>query len=85
MSPPIDPAITHGRRSPSRNSIPGISVWTVRLPGASALGWAGSSENEAPRSWKWTPVAGSRTPDPNPAAFDWIRLTALPSASTTAR
>ena len=32
MSPPIEPATTHGRRSPSRNSIPGRSVCAVRLP-----------------------------------------------------
>ena len=83
MSPPIDPATTHGRRSPSRNSIPGRSVWAGRLPGSRTLGLAGSSENDAPRFWKWTPVSGSSTPLPNPAAFDWMRLTALPSASTT--
>ena len=67
------------------DNIPGSSVWAVRLPGSMTLGCVGSSENEAPRFWKCTPVAGSRTPDPNPAALDWIRLTALPAASTTAR
>ena len=85
MSPPIDPATTQGRGSPSRNSMPGSSVCAGRLPGSRTLGLAGSSENDDPRFWKWTPVSGSRTPDPKPAAFDWMRLTALPSASTTAR
>ena len=32
-SPPIEPHTTHGR--PSRKSIPGISVWSVRRAGAS--------------------------------------------------
>ena len=73
---------TAAARPPGR-ACPGSSVWAVRLRGARTFGWPGSSENDAPRFWKWTPVSGSTTPEPNPAAFDWIRLTAFPSASTT--
>src|SRR5450759_2797819 len=39
-SPPMDPWTTQGR--PSRNSMPGRSVWSVRLPGASTFGCPGS-------------------------------------------
>ena len=41
-SPPIEPATIHGPGWPSRNSIPGSSVWSVRLPGARTFGWSGS-------------------------------------------
>ena len=44
-------ATTQGRRSPVRNSIPGRSVWRVRLPGARTLGCSGSSEKYEPRFW----------------------------------
>src|SRR5260221_5952243 len=50
-SPPIDPATIHGSRSPARKSIPGMSVWSVRLRGARTFGCAGSRLKYEPRFW----------------------------------
>ena len=50
LQPPIEPATTHGRPG-SRNSIPGSSVWSVRLRGSRTFAWPASSEKYEPRFW----------------------------------
>ena len=43
---------------PRGTACPGSSVCAGRLPGSRTFTLAGSRENDAPRFWKWTPVAG---------------------------
>src|SRR6185369_17185263 len=78
-SPPIVPYARRGR--PSTRYIEGISVCAVRLPGARQLGWAGSSEKNAPRFCRSTPVSPAITPLPNSWYVLWMTTAALPSPS----
>ena len=69
------------RASPS----PGTACAAGAGPGASSAGWPGWRLKPSPRLWRLMPVVGSTSHDPNPAALDWIRLTAMPLASAVHR
>ena len=68
-SPPIEPVTTHGR--PSRKSIPGMSVCSVRFRGARTLGWSVFEAEVTSRG------SGSRCP-----SRDRRRPTRSPRSST---
>ncbi len=82
-SPPIVP--NTAASSPSRVAIAGHSVWGGRRPGRSSAGWPSCRLNPSPRSCRLMPVVGSTSHEPNPAALDWMRLTAVPPASAVHR
>ena len=62
--PPMVPNTSQG--SPSRSAIAGISVCSVRTPGASSLRWPFCSEKKLPRACSRMPVPGTTMPEPNP-------------------
>ena len=83
-SPPIVPS-TARSSPPGPVTSAGERVCGGRRPGPYSAGWPGRRENPMPRLWSSTPVPGTATWLPKPDAFDWIRLTALPSPSAVHR
>ncbi len=77
------PGVPKGMRSaPPRNAIAGAGVSRGRLPGATTLGWAGSSQPCDPRGETTHPTPG--TTGPSTLKSLGVAEKALPSASTTA-
>ena len=60
--------------------MPGMMVCSGRLPGATQLGWPGSTRKPEPRFWKLTPLLGLTSPEPKPWKVELMKEMALRSA-----
>ena len=77
------PGVPNGmKRRPSLSAMAGAGVRRGRLPGATALGWPGSSQDCEPRGETTQPTPG--TTGESTGGSLGVAENALPSASTTA-
>ena len=82
-SPPIVPKTAAS--SSALVAMAGQSVCGGRRRGPYSAGWPAWRLNPRPRLCRLMPVVGSTSHEPNPAALDWIRLTAIPESSAVHR
>ena len=66
LSRPIVAVVTAPGALPLK-ARPGMIVCIGRFPGATTLGWVGSSRKARPRLWNNTPVSGHTRPEPKPS------------------